>query len=332
MAPAKHSAYPILDELWPIAAQSGFYADSSLSNNTIRAYRSDLRHFLAWGGDIPCQSEDVIRYLEDNASSLSLRTLKRRVVAISEAHALLGFDSPTHQPRVKKTIQGIARQLGTPAKKARPLLVDSIYELLVHLDGSPSGIRDKAMILVGSALFLRRSELAAIRVRDIKFMPDRALLTIQGSKTDKERAGAMLPIPKIGGSACPYAALKHWLELSGIQDGYLFRRVFKGGNVSKEDKPLSGFSVAEMIKKRCQQAGIEDFGEFSGHSLRRGGITQAYASDVPESDINFVSRHKSLEQLRDYRDANTVMHGDPASASFLQQLSEKLALRETSQN
>jgi hypothetical protein len=50
------------------------------------------------------------------------------------------------------------------------------------------GIRDRALLLVGFAAALRRSELVALRVEDVQFVAQGMLLTIDGSKTDQEGA------------------------------------------------------------------------------------------------------------------------------------------------
>lgn len=39
------------------------YLRASLSDNSRRAYRADLAHFLAWGGTIPANPETVAIYL-----------------------------------------------------------------------------------------------------------------------------------------------------------------------------------------------------------------------------------------------------------------------------
>jgi len=50
------------------------YVQAALSNNTRRAYRSDLQHFIAWGGSIPALVQMIAKYLADNAVSLSMAT------------------------------------------------------------------------------------------------------------------------------------------------------------------------------------------------------------------------------------------------------------------
>lgn len=318
----------MLDQVFPLPEShlDGEYdiASSALAYNTTLAYRSDLKHFFLWGGEIPSSLEDLVYYLEHYASSCSTSTLKRRLVSIKQAHLNLDLDHFVDNSKVIRTYQGIVRKYGSKKKKAKPLLFDAVLIILKHLDGSVSGLRDKAIILVGISLFLRRSEISNLKVEDIKRMKDRYILTIKDGKTDKNKEDVDLPLPRIGGPACPCLAIDHWLKVSGIESGHVFRRVYKGGNVNKKDVPLSTTSISNMIKEHCFRAGIDEHDRFSGHSFRRGGITESYSNNVPESDINFISRHKSIEQLRSYRDHSTVIHGNMASFQILDQLNKAL--------
>jgi hypothetical protein len=54
---------------------------AATSSNTRRAYQSDLRHFLTWGGCLPATPEEIAGYLADHAASLSTATLARRLAA-----------------------------------------------------------------------------------------------------------------------------------------------------------------------------------------------------------------------------------------------------------
>lgn len=312
-----------LDELWP-QTQSRHDHDA-VSNNTRRAYRSDMAHFLAWGGFIPSSTEEVIDYLETYAVALSIRTLRRRVAALNEAHRLLGVSSPADRNEVRRVLRGIAAREGKPPKKAQPLLLYQARDLILKLDGSMSGVRDKALILLGWALFLRRSEIVALNYEQIVFMPDHILTHLGRSITDQENVGLTLTVPRLDGPACPVAALELWIRVSEITEGPIFRRVFKGGSIGSSHQRLTPSSVNLILKRRAREAGVSNGQLFSGHSLRRGGITESYACKVPEEAIQQLSRHKSLSQLRDYRQEAGVVAGDQPSQAFLSQLNALLS-------
>ena len=48
------------------------YVRDSISENTKRAYRSDLKHFLDWGGSIPVTDVMLADYLAQHAEALSI--------------------------------------------------------------------------------------------------------------------------------------------------------------------------------------------------------------------------------------------------------------------
>ena len=75
------------------------YLRQSVSENTRRAYKSDLGHFLAWGGSVPCTDELLAAYLAHHAETLAIATLTRRLASISKAHAARGA------PRVPWVVQ-----------------------------------------------------------------------------------------------------------------------------------------------------------------------------------------------------------------------------------
>lgn len=74
------------------------YVQAGIAPATRRAYRSDIEHFRAWGGDIPTTDRQLAAYLAENATVLKVATLVRRIAAISVAHeaqALLNRKHPT---------------------------------------------------------------------------------------------------------------------------------------------------------------------------------------------------------------------------------------------
>ena len=83
------------------------YIHASLSDSTRKAYRSDLNHFLAWGGTIPASPEVIATYLAAHAELHAPATLARRLVSISKAHRAQALPSPTTTELVRATLRGI---------------------------------------------------------------------------------------------------------------------------------------------------------------------------------------------------------------------------------
>jgi site-specific recombinase XerD len=144
------------------------YVRDSLAENTRRAYQSDLRHFELWGGSLPASPETVAAYLAAHADRLSVTTLIRRLATLSKAHQARGFENPICSELVRTTLRGIKRRRRHTQLQAKPLLRD---ELLLVLDAIGTGfkdLRDRAVLLIGFAAALRRSELVALDVADVE--------------------------------------------------------------------------------------------------------------------------------------------------------------------
>ena len=135
---------------------------NSLAANTRRAYRFDLQHFEEWGGRIPCDPQLVASYLAENAGRLAVATLVRRLAAITRAHEALNYPSPARSNLVRATLRGIRRQFGVRQQEAKPLLRDDLFRVLDGMGDGTKDARDRALLLVGFAGGLRRSEIVAL--------------------------------------------------------------------------------------------------------------------------------------------------------------------------
>lgn len=74
------------------------YLKAATSDNTRKAYRSDIKHYEKWGGLLPATPDIIIQYLQAFADKLNSRTLSRRLVAIKHWHTYQGFYDPTTHP------------------------------------------------------------------------------------------------------------------------------------------------------------------------------------------------------------------------------------------
>ena len=265
--------------------------------NTRRAYQSDLRHFLTWGGSLPATPERVARYLADHASLLTMATLARRLAGIRAAHAERGFPDPTEGELIRLTFRGIRRRFGKPQGRVAPLRIEHLSAIIPALGNSTRDIRDRALLLIGFAGAFRRSELCSIECNCITRSAQGISIALRRAKTDQENKGRCVVIPLVGTSICPVAALQVWLEFSGITDGALFRRVSKSGTVLAGG--LSGSSVATIVKYRAAQVGLDPTC-LSGHSLRAGFATSAAVAGVPTWRIKRQTGHLSDAILSGY--------------------------------
>ena len=272
------------------------YLAASLATNTRRGYQADVAHFVAWGGRIPATPRRVAAYLAHYAPLLASSTLSRRLVAIAWAHTTRGFASPTHSPLVKATLQGIRRTCGRTVRQVAALQKAQVLRMGHGLHGM-RGLRDRALLLVGFAGALRRSELVALDVADIQFSDEGMVLRIRRSKTDQVAHGREVAIPRVRRRHCPCRCLSTWLAAAGIEDGPVFRPINRYEQVLPQR--LSAQSVALVIKRLAAQAGL-DPAVLSGHSLRAGFVTNAVQRGASAASICAQTGHRSDEMMQRY--------------------------------
>lgn len=190
--------------------------------NTIRAYQADWRHFEEWARErgkpaLPAAPETLIAYLTDLAQVAKVSTLERRIAAISQAHQMAGYESPTRTMPVRALMAGIRRSKGVAPKAKAPLLTEDLRTMLGALPDGPLGLRDRAILLAGFAGGFRRSELVGLDVEDLEFKRAGLVVTLKHSKTDQEGAGRKVGIPYgSNDETCPVRSLQAWLADAAI--------------------------------------------------------------------------------------------------------------------
>jgi site-specific recombinase XerD len=205
-----------------IPAADAERARAYASAEKAKAYGADFQIFRAWCEEgqldaVPASPATVAAFLAHEAGrNVKASTIGRRVAAIRYAHRLAGFDTPTDDERVKATVRGIRRTLGTARSKKAPATAERLLAMAANTGAGLKGLRDRALLLLGFAGAFRRSELVALDISDIEETPDGMKVTIRHSKTDQESAGQVIAIP-LGKIACPIAALKEWTATASIQ-------------------------------------------------------------------------------------------------------------------
>lgn len=283
------------------------YIAEAFADSTRRSYRSDLEHFYAWGGTIPTSPDVVAQYLAYHGGALSAATLGRRLVAIGRAHTRQGMANPCATDVVRATFRGIRRTHGTAQRQAKPLLIADLVLILDRLGTRPKDLRDRALLLVGFAGALRRSELVGLNVADVEDAPQGLIFRIRRSKTDQESQGRKIGVPFGRGRHCPVEAVREWLSSAQITDGPLFRPVDRHGHISSHR--LSTQAISEIVKSRVASIGHNPI-EYSGHSLRAGLITSAAIAGLPTWQIKKQSGHASDGMLHRYIRVGEIFRGN----------------------
>ena len=313
-----------------------------MSENTAATYESGWRRFTAYcegmGRDPMAATPDTVAgFLVKMASGprarnatapgerpLAVGTLQVYLAAIRWRYRAAGRVSPTSDGKVTGVLQGLRRLSDRQPRQVTALREHDIARILSHCDllaGIPTfrsiAARDAALIAMGFAAALRRSEICALEFGDLQFLDpsrDRSgmFLHIRRSKTDQFGRGHRIAVPE-GAAVRPVRRLKQWLTLSGIAGGPVFPTMRRGGVLL--GRALHPADIARLVKHYVRAIRL-DPAEYSGHSLRAGFTTSAAVHGARLDKIMEVTRHTTPRMvLRYIREADAFE--DHAGAAFL---------------
>ncbi len=290
---------------------------ASKAGETKRALLKNWALFERWcaaagHAALPAPPETVERFLlylsdehpvRDRAGRELRRGLKPSTVgqalwAINARHRLAGLPAPGEAATVQTALAGIRRRKGTRPKQQAPLTIAHL--LTARFGDDLKSRRDKALLLVGFAGCLRRSELVGLRVEHLEQTALGLRLFLPRSKTDQEGAGAWVDLLRASRypTLCPVAALLDWLAAAGITAGPLFRSLGKG-RTPRLGAALSAASVDAIVKRVAAACGL-DAARYGGHSLRAGQATWLSEQGKSPTLIARHGRWKSLNMVLTY--------------------------------
>jgi integrase len=267
------------------------------SPQLIGLYIADL---AAPGGRTPAQSA---------SRPLSVASIERRLSGLSWGYAQRGERLDRRDRHIASVLAGVRRKHARPPMQKEAILPEDIRDMLATLPHDLRGLRDRAILLVGFAGGLRRSEIVSLdHGKDdtpdsggwVEVMEGGALITLRGKTGWRE-------VEVARGSSdqtCPVHALTQWLHYGKIDFGPIFVAVSRNGLKASSER-LSDKHVARLIKSCAREAGLRpDLPEkertalFSGHSLRAG---LASSAEVDERYVQKQLGHASAEMTRRYQ-------------------------------
>ncbi len=311
---------------------------TSLSDNTRRAYRAAWRRFRVFcdelGKDpLAATPQDVASFVVNAASAprpstasprkgepLALGTIRIALAAINRTYRDRRLPSPAGDPHVVNVLRGLGRLRDERPRQVRALGAVDLQRMLTHCDDLSrqpryriKAARDAAVLAIGFAGALRRSEICNLRFSDAEFVEQRGmLLRIRRSKTDQGGQGQTIAIPE-GTIIRPAERVKNWLNVSGIAAGPLFQTLRRGGSL--RGRMMHSSDVARLVKRYVEIIGL-DPAEYSGHSLRAGFVTSAAAHGARLDKIMEVTRHSNPGTVLRYIRQESAFE-DHAGAAFL---------------
>jgi integrase len=268
--------------------------------NTQRSYREAWRQFTEWcttTGRTPLPTTaatlaDFTAHLCDHGRAPS--TIAHRMAVISaqnqaHGHPSLGKEVTKAANLVLRGYRRARADAAQRTKEAPPVTRERLRLMSAACDPNTlTGKRDRLLLVIGWALAGRRSELAALRIEDVRVAGDELEILIRSSKTDKDSEGVTVDVP--AGEHVdtdPVGLLNDWLAALADADrdstsGYLFRaitqhdRLYRYGNLSAD-------AISDVVRRAATRAGLPHAHLYTAHSLRAGFATQASADGIPMS-------------------------------------------------
>lgn len=314
------------------------------AENTRISYRSALRYWCAWFQarygqplTLPVPVPVVVQFIVDHMARLKnnqlvielpdetdrylvnagfkaelgplkMSTVTHRLYVLSKLHQLRRVQNPCEDPQVRNLISKAKRSAvkrgETPTKKTAATR-EPLEAMLATCDDSLEGVRDRAMLLFAwSTGGRRRSEVSAATVENLRRTNGGEFgYTLTRSKTNQ--VGTATAEKPVRGQAA--VALQVWLTRAGISQGPIFRRLWS----ERIGPSLSPASVAEVVKKRARLAGVE--GDWAGHSLRSGFVTEAGRRKIPLGDVMALTDHRNAGTVVGYHRAGELFESEVAN-------------------
>lgn len=347
--PAPLAVMPILlPEQLAQAAESAVreILEEAASANTTRSYASALRYWAAWFQgrygqpiELPVSEIAVVQFIVDHVErrsttgtvwelpnaldeqlvaarfkqrlgSLKLTTVVHRIAVLSKAHQLRRVENPCEQPPVRHLLaraRRAANKRGDRPNKKTAIARHELEALAATCEDTLEGMRDRALLYFAFASGgRRRSEVAAADFADLKRLPEGGYVyRLHFSKTQQSGPNAKStpdkPVLGVAGDA-----LTAWISASGLTEGRIFRRLWK----DRIGAGLSPAAVAEIVQRRAAKAGLE--GDFAGHSLRSGFVTEGGRQGIALPAIMAMTEHRSVGSVIGYFQAGSVQDNPAA--------------------
>lgn len=190
----------------------------------------------------------------------------------------------------------VSRFKGSTIPAGRLVHPEEIATLFAHLaeDKTPFGARDLAILGTYRATGVRRTELLTMRIEDFDPIAVTFKVLGKGNKRDEIAAPRWLA-----------PLMDAWLRVRGNDAGALYCKMYQGGAIDPQRRPLGEHGISHVLKRRLRQAGVAPF---TIHDFRRTLATElievadlvAAKNQLRHANIQTTMRYdrRPLERLR----------------------------------
>lgn len=284
----------------PLARETGRYLDHlrverGLSDNTLDAYRRDLRRYCAFmerRGVTDASGIDdaaVRAFLASLSASThgedetpyAATSVARALSSVRSFHRFLAREGVvSHDPAA-----GVVRPR-VPRALPHPLTVDDVTRILsAPDDGTIAGLRDRAVLELLYGAGLRVSELTSLDVDDVDL--EEGAVRVMG-KGGKERE---VPVGRFARDAVAAYLTRARPDLAGVRTrGALFLNT-RGGRLTRQ-------SVARLLEGYARGVGIDR--RVSPHDLRHSFATHLLDGGADVRVVQELLGHASVATTQIY--------------------------------
>jgi len=296
---------------------------------TLKAWRCDCAVFGGYCepmglSPLPAAPDTVAGFvLHCKEANKKPATVRRYLSTIARFHRAAQLFNPCAAEAVQMEVKGMTNEVSSRQRQARGVGMAEIQAFLNSPGDNFPTLRERAMLCVAYDAMTRRSELIAIDVEDVKFLPDgTGRLLIRRSKTDQAGEGHIAYL-----SRQTVRHLRVWLKRAGIKDGPVFRRIIGRGTVTynRQGKGriggrLSPEAVARAFKAVAKYLKMpaEDVEQISGHSVRVGATQDLLALNMDLASVMREGRWTTVRMPMRYGEHVMAARGGMARAAKAQ--------------
>lgn len=156
----------------------------------------------------------------------SVATIRSHLAAIAQKHTSEGLLDPTTHAGVSSLLRGISTTRAESPVRKLPLLRDDVLRLIdempvTDLPAVLSAARDTAVLWLGFAGALRRSEVAGLTMRSLSLHSEDGIhVHVGASKTNQDNARPDVVVLPYGATprTCPACAVHRWIAVVDAAD------------------------------------------------------------------------------------------------------------------
>jgi integrase len=219
---------------------------------------------------------------------MKMSAIERRFAGIADHFRAHGLTSPTASAEWKAFMGVCSQCFGEQPKRTKALTKELLTLVLQAFNlATLRGCRNYAIFLTCYELAHRAAELVAYNDHEhrrcrIEWRKGGLIATVP-RKNARGSGFAAMSIPyREDKRFCAPTAIRRWLDVSGLQSGPVFRKIDMWDHIGT--RALRPKAITWIVRKVLSDFGIPDAQFYSGHSFRRGHVTDGILAGwtIPE--------------------------------------------------